>query len=202
VCEQEERGRQGDKETRSQGDAPTRNLQSLNLQSPIAYKVVANLPYYITSAVLRHLLEAVQPPALAVVMVQWEVAQRICAQPGDLSLLAVSVQFYAQPRIVQRVPAAAFSPRPQVDSAILQLRVRPQPAVDAAPDRFFTIVRAGFSQKRKQMHNSLAAGLDMDKAAVQAWLAAAEIDPTRRAETLSLAEWGELYRHAPAAEAG
>ncbi len=176
--------------------------QSPNLQSPIAnlsisYKVVANLPYYITSAVLRHLLEATQPPSLAVVMVQWEVAQRICAQPGDLSLLAVSVQFYAQPRIVQRVPAAAFSPRPKVDSAILQLRVHPQPVVDVTPDHFFTVVRAGFSQKRKQLHNSLAAGLGLEKTAVQQWLAAAGIDSIRRAETLSLAEWGVLCRMAP-----
>lgn len=169
--------------------------QSPHLQ--ISYKVVANLPYYITSAVLRHLLEAAPPPTLAVVMVQWEVAQRICAQPGDLSLLAVSVQFYAQPRIVQRVPAAAFSPRPQVDSAILQLKVRPQPAVDVTPERFFTVVRAGFSQKRKQLHNSLAAGLRLEKATVQPWLVAAGIDPARRAETLSLAEWGTLCRVAP-----
>ena len=166
-------------------------------QSPVSYKVVANLPYYITSAVLRHLLEAAQPPSLAVVMVQWEVAQRICAQPGDLSLLAVSVQFYAQPRIVQRVPAAAFSPRPQVDSAILQLCVRPQPVVDVAPERFFTVVRAGFSQKRKQLHNSLAAGLGLEKATVQQWLAVAGIDPMRRAETLSLAEWGTICHVAP-----
>lgn len=202
VCEQVEAGRQGDKETGRRGDVPAHNLQSLNLsipQSPISYKVVANLPYYITSAVLRHLLEAAQPPSLAVVMVQWEVAQRICAQPGDLSLLAVSVQFYAQPRIVQRVPAAAFSPRPKVDSAILQLRVRPQPVVDVTPEHFFTVVRAGFSQKRKQLHNSLTAGLGLEKAAVQQWLVTAGIDPMRRAETLSLAEWGALCRTAPAA---
>ncbi len=173
------------------------NLQSPISNLPISYKVVANLPYYITSAVLRHLLEAAPPPSLAVIMVQWEVAQRICAQPGDLSLLAVSVQFYAEPRLVQRVPAAAFSPRPKVDSAILQLRVRAQPAVDVAPAHFFTVVRAGFSQKRKQLHNSLAAGLGLDKATVQAWLTAAGIDPMRRAETLSLAEWGALCREAP-----
>ena len=172
-----------------------------NLQSPISYKVVANLPYYITSAVLRHLLEAAQPPTSAVVMVQWEVAQRICAAPGDMSLLAVSVQFYAEPRIVQCVPAAAFSPRPKVDSAILHLRVRPQPAVAMDPARFFAVVRAGFSQKRKQIHNSLAAGLQLDKATVQQWLANAGIDPARRAETLSLDEWGVLCRACPATDA-
>ena len=175
------------------------NLQSPNLQSPISYKVVANLPYYITSAVLRHLLEAQIPPVLAVVMVQWEVAQRICAAPGDMSLLAVSVQFYAEPRIVQRVPAAAFSPRPKVDSAILQFHVRPQPVVDVEPLRFFAVVRAGFSQKRKQIHNSLAAGLQIDKATVLAWLGAAGIEPARRAETLSMAEWAELCRVSSAA---
>ena len=175
------------------------NLQSPNLQSPISYKVVANLPYYITSAVLRHLLEAQIPPVLAVVMVQWEVAQRICAAPGDMSLLAVSVQFYAEPRIVQRVPAAAFSPRPKVDSAILQFHVRPQPVVDVEPLRFFAVVRAGFSQKRKQIHNSLAAGLQLDKATVLAWLGAAGIEPARRAETLSMAEWAELCRVSSAA---
>ena len=175
------------------------NLQSPNLQSPISYKVVANLPYYITSAVLRHLLEAAPPPALAVLMVQWEVAQRICAAPGEMSLQAVSVQFYAAPRIVARVPAAAFRPRPKVDSAILHLEVRAQPAVDIEAARFFSVVRAGFSQKRKQLHNSLAAGLNLDKAAVHQWLSAAGVTPTRRAETLSLAEWGELCQHAPCA---
>ncbi|MFO7635285.1 MAG: 16S rRNA (adenine(1518)-N(6)/adenine(1519)-N(6))-dimethyltransferase RsmA [Caldilinea sp.] len=173
------------------------NLPISSLQSPISYKVVANLPYYITSAVLRHLLEAEQPPSMAVVMLQWEVAQRICEAPGDLSILAVSVQFYAQPRIVQRVPASAFRPRPKVDSAILHLTVRPQPAVDVKPDTFFAVVRAGFSQKRKQLHNSLAAGLHLDKDAVQHWLDEAGIDPARRAETLSLDEWGELCQRAP-----
>lgn len=163
-----------------------------------AYKVVANLPYYITSAVLRKLLEATQPPQLAVVMVQKEVAQRICAQPGDLSLLAVSVQYYAVPRLVQHVPAGAFYPRPKVDSAVLRLEVRAEPAVaDVSPARFFRVVRAGFGQKRKQLGNSLSAGLGLPKPAVAAALHTAGIDPARRAETLSLAEWGALCR-APA----
>jgi 16S rRNA (adenine1518-N6/adenine1519-N6)-dimethyltransferase len=157
------------------------------------YKVVANLPYYITSAALRRVLEAQRPPRLAVVMVQAEVAERICAAPGDLSLLAVSVQFYATPAIVHRVPAGAFYPRPKVDSAVLRLEVRPQPAVtDVSPARFFAVVRAGFSQKRKQLANSLAAGLALPKATVAAALRQAGVDPTRRAETLSLAEWGRV----------
>ncbi|HMN29594.1 MAG TPA: 16S rRNA (adenine(1518)-N(6)/adenine(1519)-N(6))-dimethyltransferase RsmA, partial [Caldilineaceae bacterium] len=117
-------------------------------QKPKAYKVVANLPYYITSAVLRHLLEARLPPTLAIIMVQKEVAERICARPGDLSLLAVSVQYYAEPTIVDRLPAAAFRPPPKVESAVIRLAVRAQPAVaDVAPEQFFRVVRAGFSQK-------------------------------------------------------
>jgi 16S rRNA (adenine1518-N6/adenine1519-N6)-dimethyltransferase len=157
------------------------------------YKVVANLPYYITSLALRHILEATPPPSLAVVMVQKEVAERICAKPGDLSLLAISVQFYANPRIVQRVPAGAFYPAPKVDSAVLRLDVLPKPAVaTVAPQAFFSIVRAGFGQKRKQLANSLSAGLRLSKTVVQDALISAGIDPKRRAETLTLAEWGTL----------
>ncbi len=175
--------------------------QSPSTQSPIpsprapSYKVVANLPYYITSAVLRHLLESAQPPTLAVVMVQREVAQRIVAGPGDMSLLAVGVQFFAEAKIVQKVPAGAFHPRPKVDSAVLRLDVRPQPAVaDVEPEWYFSVVRAGFGQKRKQLRNSVAAGLGMTKEAVEAGLLSAGIDPQRRAETLSLAEWGALAK--------
>ncbi len=159
------------------------------------YKVVANLPYYITSAVLRHLLEAPQPPVLAVVMVQREVAQRIVAAPGDMSLLAVGIQFYAVPKIVNKVPAGAFHPRPKVDSAVLRLDVRPQPAVaDVDPMRFFDVARAGFGQKRKQLLNSLSSGLAQPKEHTRAALEAAGIDPQRRAETLSLDEWGTLTK--------
>lgn len=179
------------------------NPQSLisNIQSPIPhppsppYKVVANLPYYITSAVLRHLLEAEDPPTLAVVMVQREVAQRIVAGSGEMSLLAVGVQFYAEARIVQRVPAGAFHPRPKVESAVVRLDVRPQPAVtDVEPEWYFTVVRAGFGQKRKQLANSLSAGLALPKERIIAQMTAAQIDPRRRAETLTLAEWGKLAK--------
>jgi len=166
-----------------------------NSQFATPYKVVANLPYYITSAVLRHLLESAQPPTLAVVMVQREVAQRIVAGPGDMSLLAVGVQFYAEAKIVQKVPAGAFHPRPKVDSAVLRLDIRPQPVVaDVEPGWYFSVVRAGFGQKRKQLRNSVAAGLGLSKEATEAGLAAAEIDPQRRAETLSLQEWGALAK--------
>ena len=157
------------------------------------YKVVANLPYYITSAAIRHLLTAAPPPALLVLTVQREVAQRIVAGPPQMSLLAVSVQYSAHPEFVARLPAGAFYPPPKVDSAILRLRRRPQPAVDApAGETFFTVARAGFSQPRKQLHNSLKSGLSLPAEAVQALLAAAEIAPQRRAETLTLEEWGRL----------
>jgi 16S rRNA (adenine1518-N6/adenine1519-N6)-dimethyltransferase len=163
---------------------------------------VANLPYYITNVVVRHLLEASPPPALTVVMVQEEVAERICAEPGDMSILSVSVQFYAEPSIAFRVPADAFYPRPNVDSAVLRLESRLHPAVASADGitpavdvkRFFAMVRAGFSQKRKQLRNSLSGGLHLPKKTVDAALRAADIDPSRRAQTLSLFEWARLYQ--------
>jgi len=162
-----------------------------HLSSP--YKLVANLPYYITSAVLRHILESAHPPTLAVLLVQHEVAQRIIAQPGEMSLLAVSVQFYARPSILQLVPAGAFLPRPKVDSSVLRLDILPKPAATGVePAHFFSVVRAGFSQRRKQLRNSLSAGLSCTKPQADQWLHAADIDPSRRAETLSIPEWGRL----------
>lgn len=157
------------------------------------FKVVANLPYYITSAAIRKLLTATPPPALLVLTVQREVAQRIVAQPPEMSLLAVSVQFYARPEIVARIPAGAFVPAPKVDSAILRLRPWPAPPVDV-PDvgTFFDVVRAGFGQRRKQLRNSLRAGLSLPEEQVEGMLVAAGVDPTRRAETLSLEEWSRL----------
>jgi 16S rRNA (adenine1518-N6/adenine1519-N6)-dimethyltransferase len=164
------------------------------------YKVVANLPYYITGAVLRHLLAAPPLPQLLVLTVQREVAERICAAPPHMSLLAVSVQFYANPEILSVIPAGAFYPRPKVDSAVVRLWPRPQP--DSAADdvgRFFSLVRAGFGQRRKQLRNSLAAGLGLSPAEVEEALNRAGIDFRRRAETLTLAEWGELHRQLPRA---
>ena len=162
------------------------------------YKVVGNLPYYITSAVLRHLLENLPPPTLAVLLVQQEVAQRMVAQSGAMSLLAVSVQFYARPRALHKIPAGAFLPRPKVDSRVVRLDVRAQPAVpDVEPARFFQVVRAGFSQRRKQLRNSLSAGLSCTKEQTDRWLTSSGIEPRRRAETLSLQEWGMLTRTVP-----
>lgn len=157
------------------------------------YKLVANLPYYITALTLRHFLEAATPPRAMVVMVQWEVAQRIAAAPGDLSLLGLSVQFYGAPRILARVPAASFFPPPQVDSAIVRVDLFPQPLLTGpARDRFFGIAHAGFAEKRKQLHNSLARNLHLPQETISRWLATAEIDPMRRAEALSIDEWLRL----------
>ncbi len=161
----------------------------------IPYKVVANLPYYITSAVLRHLLEAEVRPELMVLTVQREVAQRLTATPDDMSLLAVSVQFYGQPRIVARIPAGAFYPAPKVDSAVVRIDVydrRPVAVDDVAA--FFAVVRAGFASRRKMLRNALSRGLSRPVAEVEAALRQAGVDPRRRAETLSVAEWGAVYR--------
>ena len=161
--------------------------------SLISYKVVANLPYYITSAVLRHLLEATPQPERVVVTVQKEVAQRMVAKPGQMSLLAVSVQFYGQPILAHHIPAGAFYPAPKVDSAVVRIDTFAQPPVAVTDvDHFFQVVKAGFGQKRKQLKNSLAAGLAKPMPEVMAALDQAKIDSTRRAETLSLEEWGRL----------
>lgn len=158
-----------------------------------SYKVVANLPYQITSAVLRHLLEARVRPERAVIMVQKEVAERILAAPGAMSVLAVAVQVYARPSLVSIVPADAFYPAPKVDSAVLRLDTFPEPLVALADlPSFFRVVRAGFGQKRKQIKNSLASGLALDPAGALDLLAVAGIEPRRRAETLSLEEWAAL----------
>ncbi len=174
-----------------QGDILTLDPASFRL--PPSYKVVANVPYYITSAVIRHLLEAEAQPSLIVLTVQREVAERICAKPGDMSLLAVSVQFYARPDIAARIPAGAFYPVPAVDSAVVRLDVLPQPAVPVADEaHFFRVVKAGFSQKRKQLRNALSGGLRLDASLVDGHLTQASIDPKRRAETLTLEEWGRV----------
>jgi 16S rRNA (adenine1518-N6/adenine1519-N6)-dimethyltransferase len=159
------------------------------------YKLVANLPYYITAPTFRHFLESANRPQLLVVMVQWEVAQRIIAQPGDLSLLGISIQFYGKPEIIARVPAKAFYPAPKVDSAILRVNVYDQvPLTQSERDRFFRVVKAGFSEKRKQIHNSLTHGLHYKNEQIRLWLQQAHIEASRRAETLSIEEWMSLWK--------
>lgn len=158
------------------------------------YKLVANLPYYITAPTFRHFLESANPPRLIVVMVQYEVAQRIVAEPGDLSLLGVSIQFYGKPKIIAHVPARAFYPAPKVDSAILRVDMKDEvPLTRKQRDSFFHLVQAGFSERRKQLHNSLTHGLHRKDMEVRATLQAANIDPSRRAETLSIEDWLRLW---------
>jgi 16S rRNA (adenine1518-N6/adenine1519-N6)-dimethyltransferase len=159
------------------------------------YKVVANLPYYITSPVLRHFLESDCKPESMVVMVQKEVAEEIAAKPGKMSLLSIGVQLYGRPEIITKVPAESFYPAPKVDSAILKVTPYLQPRVQI-DDRegFFKLVRAGFASARKQLANSLAQGLGISKEESLALLNKAGIDARRRAETLSIEEWAQLWQ--------
>ena len=157
------------------------------------YQVVANLPYYITAAVMRHLLEAPVRPARIVVTVQREVAQRMTASPGNMSMLAVSMQFYAKLKICMRLKRGVFFPPPQVESAVVRLDLYAEPPVpvdDVAC--FFQIVRAGFAQRRKQLRNTLAVSLHLRPTDVADALTSVNVAPTRRAETLELAEWGAI----------
>ena len=177
-------------------------LDLVDLLAPRPWVSVANLPYYITSAILRHLLECAHKPRRLVLTVQHEVGERLVARPGHMSLLAVSVQFYGQPRIVGRLKPAAFWPRPDVDSAVVRIDLQGRPKL-AVPDEacFFRVVRAGFSQRRKQLRNALGSGLGLSSAAAADLLAAADIDPQRRAQTLALEEWAALSRvHAGASQ--
>lgn len=177
------------------GDILEVSLQSLISES--GFKVVANIPYYITAPIIRRLLESPVKPSLVVLTVQREVAERICAAPPEMSVLAVSVQFYGQPRILGRIPAAAFYPRPDVDSAIARIDLFDQPPLAGAEaDRFFEVVKAGFSQKRKQLRNALGSGLKVKSEVAEKMLMEAKIDPSRRAETLTIEEWVRLSGYA------
>jgi 16S rRNA (adenine1518-N6/adenine1519-N6)-dimethyltransferase len=165
------------------------------LMDKSGYLVVANIPYYITSAVLRHLLESTSRPRRLVLTMQEEVARRICSRPGKMSLLALSVQVYGIPEIVAYIPARAFFPSPKVDSAVLRVEILPEPLISPAlMDMFFKLTKAGFSQKRKTLRNSLSGGLGIAPAEAEKLLVEAGINPIRRAETLSLEEWGNLSK--------
>lgn len=158
------------------------------------YIVVANIPYYITSAILRHLLETPPRPRRVVLTIQQEVAQRICAPEGEkMSLLALSIQAYGKPTIAGEIPAGAFYPPPSVDSAIIRINLYEEPRIPSPLlDTFFQLAKAGFSQKRKNLRNSLAAGMKIAKEESESLLHTAEIDLSRRAETLNFAEWQRL----------
>ncbi len=168
-------------------------LDPSTLVSRENYVVVANIPYYITSAIIRHLLEADLKPSRVILTIQKEVAQRIVARDGKMSLLSLSVFVFGEPEIAGTIPAGSFYPSPDVDSAVLRIRLHPEPLIPASQlDQFFKLAHAGFGQKRKTLRNSLSAGLSLPAGEVEARLLKADIDPTRRAETLSIAEWARL----------
>ncbi|MBU1255730.1 ribosomal RNA small subunit methyltransferase A [Patescibacteria group bacterium] len=160
------------------------------------YKVVANIPYYLTSPLIRMLLESDNPPEEIVLMIQKEVAQRITAQPPKMNLLAISVQFYAQPKTISYISKASFWPEPKVDSAIIRITPHPSVILRAKPEeshqRFFKIVKAGFSSPRKQLANNLSEKLKIDKEKIKTALAECELNPQARAESLNVEDWKKL----------
>lgn len=168
-------------------------LDPAELMGQAGYLVVANIPYYITSLIMRHLLETRLRPQRVVLTVQREVAGRICAQPGEMNLLALSVQVYGKPLVAAYIPAGSFYPLPKVDSAVIRVDIYPTPVIPYTHlNLFFRLAKAGFSQKRKTLRNALAGGLAWKTEQVEQLLQAASIDPRRRAETLSLEEWQRL----------
>jgi 16S rRNA (adenine1518-N6/adenine1519-N6)-dimethyltransferase len=182
---------------------PGKNLQviqsdilSFDLsQLPTGYKVVANVPYYITSKIVQLLMTATNKPAVAVLLVQKEVAERLAAGPGDMSILAVSAQIFAEVTLGDTVPAALFTPPPKVDSAVVTLKTRSQSLVTLEEEKaFFRVVKAGFSAKRKMLRSSLAGGLAVPKEKAEQYLAAANIKADARAEDLSIEDWLQLTK--------
>lgn len=167
---------------------------------PSGYKVVANLPYYLTSNLLRQLLESANPPAIMSLLVQKEVAERITAAPGKMSVLALSVQYYAYAKMMTMVERHKFWPPPQVDSAVIRIERRPKPAFPAEPARLFRLVKAGFGERRKQLVNSLSGGLNAENQTIINILSEAKINQTKRAQELTLEDWQRLYAATTAAK--
>ncbi len=162
---------------------------------PQEYIVVANIPYYITSKLIRVLSETVNPPERAIILVQKEVAERVCAKPGSMSLLSVSAQYYWEASLDIVVPAKLFTPPPKVDSQLLVMKRRQEPLFGAGVDskQFFRLVKAGFSARRKTLQNSLAGGLRISREAAEQLLRKAQLSPTARPQELSLGDWYQLY---------
>lgn len=165
---------------------------------PPGYKVVANIPYYLTSKLIRMFSETINPPAIMVLLVQKEVAERVAAGPGKMSLLSVSAQFYWEVSLGEVIPANRFTPPPKVDSQILVLKRRQKPLFKVPEKAFFRLIKAGFSNRRKTLLNSLSGGLGQGKGEIQAVLDQAAITPTTRPQALSLEQWHTLYKSAEA----
>ncbi len=163
-------------------------------QLPASYKVVANIPYYLTSNLLRVLSESSNPPSMMVLLVQKEVAERLAARPGKMSLLSVSVQLYYETALGQVIPAALFTPSPKVDSQVVILKRHSRPMFEKLDSqKFFRIVKAGFSERRKKLRSSLGGGLGISKQQADDLLKQTGIDAGARAQELSLAQWHKLY---------
>lgn len=179
-----------------QGDIMEIDPRELTRQA--GYKVVANIPYYLTSNLIRRLLEAPLKPALIALTIQKEVAQRVCAEPGKMSLLSLGVQIYGKPNFVFPIPSDAFYPVPEVDSALLLVELYGQPVIPAEfLDSFFKLAKAAFMQKRKMLHNALAGAPGLGNEKAEELLNRSGIDPDRRAQTLALQEWfllTKIYR--------
>lgn len=161
------------------------------------YKIIANIPYYLTSPLIRKFLESISQPKEMVLMLQKEVAQRICAKPPNMSLLAVSVQFYADAKIVSPVPKNCFWPAPKVDSAII--KIIPNKKYNLSPESFFKVVKAGFSHPRKQLVNNLTTlkglnGVKLTKDKISDLLLKNNLKPNQRSETLTISDWVNLSK--------
>jgi len=172
------------------------DILKLKLQTPKQYKIVANLPFYLTAPVIRKFLESENPPASMVLVVQKEVGQRICAKVPDMSILAVSVQVYSEPKIISYISKKSFWPQPKVDSVIIKIAPIAKPIL--AMDLFFKIVKAGFSQPRKQLTNNLSNlelnRVKLNKEKAREWLLKNNIQPSQRAETLTVDDWIKLTK--------
>jgi 16S rRNA (adenine1518-N6/adenine1519-N6)-dimethyltransferase len=166
----------------------------LKFKNPFSekYKVIANIPYYLTSPLIRKFLEEKNPPEEIVLMIQKEVAQRICSKPPNMSLLAVSVQFYAEAKIISFVSKNCFWPSPKIDSAII--KITPKKKYDISAALFFQIVKAGFLHPRKQLSNNMSEGLKLNKQQANLLLEKNGLTPLQRAETLSLQDWVNLAK--------
>ena len=160
---------------------------------PAGYKVVANIPYYLTSNILRLLLEANNPPKQISLLVQKEVAERVVADPGEMSVLAFSVQYYAHAEITAKIPKELFEPPPKVDSAVLRIVRYKEPRFKADVNQLFRLVKAGFSNRRKKLKNSLAGGLRLKINVVEALIKESGVKSHARAQELSMEEWQSLY---------
>jgi 16S rRNA (adenine1518-N6/adenine1519-N6)-dimethyltransferase len=174
-----------------EGDIRTYDLGKM----PVGYKIVANIPYYLTAYLLRLLTDASNKPSVASLLVQKEVAERVAAEPGDMSFISIAVQFYYLASLGDVIPATLFTPPPKVDSQILILHMRSEPLyADVDASKFFRVVKAGFSGRRKTLLNTLSGGLQMSRPDTTLLLQKADVSPQARAQELSLDQWHRLYR--------